>query len=187
MRYPSLFLNLKKAHGKRRQALVIYAIQTKNRLVLVNFGTRICLDQANSDARSVKFQPGEIKGRLSMKIRAAICAFALLIAPATALAEKADVVGVEVRQESPGVYRFNVTVKSDDTGWEKYADKWEVLSPDGEILGERILLHPHENEQPFTRSLSGVAIPAGVTSVRIRAHDKIEGYGGKEMTVELPD
>ncbi|MBX2806091.1 MAG: hypothetical protein KTR19_08970 [Hyphomicrobiales bacterium] len=122
-----------------------------------------------------------------MKIRAAICAFALLIAPATALAEKADVVGVEVRQESPGVYRFNVTVKSDDTGWEKYADKWEVLSPDGEILGERILLHPHENEQPFTRSLSGVAIPAGVTSVRIRAHDKIEGYGGKEMTVELPD
>jgi hypothetical protein len=47
-------------------------------------------------------------------------------------------------------------------------------------------LHPHENEQPFTRSLTGVAIPDGVTEVTIRAHDSVDGYGGKEFTVALP-
>jgi hypothetical protein len=104
-----------------------------------------------------------------------------------ALAGKADVIGVEVAKERTGVYRFSVTVRSDDTGWEKFADKWEVVGPDGDVLGARVLLHPHETEQPFTRSLSGVEIPAGITAVRVRAHDKIEGYGGEEMTVELPD
>ncbi|HKJ63387.1 MAG TPA: hypothetical protein VKA94_15550 [Hyphomicrobiales bacterium] len=122
-----------------------------------------------------------------MKNRAAITALFLAMTPATAFAGKADVVGIEASKERSGVYRFNVTVKSDDTGWDKYADKWEVLGPDNQIFGTRVLLHPHENEQPFTRSLGGVEIPAGIATVRVRAHDKIEGYGGKEMTLELPD
>jgi hypothetical protein len=103
-----------------------------------------------------------------------------------ALAGKADVVGVKVYKDGPGSYSFAVTVKSDDTGWQKYADKWEVVAPDGTVLGTRTLLHPHETEQPFTRDLSSVKIPAGVTSVKVRAHDKVEGYGGKEMTVTVP-
>lgn len=122
-----------------------------------------------------------------MKILYAIAVLSLFIIPESAIAGKADVIGVEVAQEQPGVYRFSVTVRSDDTGWDKYADKWQVLGPDGAVLGERVLLHPHESEQPFTRSLDGVGIPAGITSVRVRAHDKIEGYGGEEMVVELPD
>lgn len=122
-----------------------------------------------------------------MKIRFAVVAVVLAMMPSSAFADKADVVGVEVMKERPGIYRFNVTVKSDDTGWDKYADKWEVLGAEGEIFGTRVLLHPHENEQPFTRSLSGVEIPAEITNVRVRVHDKIEGYGGKEMMVELPD
>jgi len=122
-----------------------------------------------------------------MKIRFAVAGFALVITAVPALADTADVIGVEVANERPGTYRFSVTVRSDDTGWDKYADRWEVVGPDGEVLGTRVLLHPHETEQPFTRSLSGVEIPEGITTVRVRAHDKIEGYGGKEMTVELPD
>jgi len=39
---------------------------------------------------------------------------------------------------------------------------------------------------PFTRSLSGVAIPADIDHVMIRAHDSIHEYGGKTMRVELP-
>ena len=54
------------------------------------------------------------------------------------------------------------------------------------MLGTRVLLHPHDKEQPFTRSLSGVAIPAGTDRVRLRAHDSVHDYGGAEMTVELP-
>ena len=122
-----------------------------------------------------------------MKIRSAIACFALVVTAVPALADTADVIGVEVANDRPGTYRFSVTVRSDDKGWDKYADKWEIVGPDGEVLGTRVLLHPHETEQPFTRSLSGVEIPEGIKTVRVRAHDKIEGYGGKEMTVELPD
>lgn len=106
--------------------------------------------------------------------------------PQFAFAGKADVINVKVSMERPGFYHFDVTLKSDDTGWEKYADKWDVVAPDGSVLGTRVLLHPHETEQPFTRSLSGVEIPNEITTVRIRAHDKVEGYGGREMNVELP-
>lgn len=111
----------------------------------------------------------------------------LILMPAAALAGKADVIDVKVSKQASGSYSFNVTVRSDDTGWDKYADKWDVVAPDGTILGTRVLLHPHETEQPFTRSLSDVKIPETVKSVTVRAHDKVEGYGGKEMTVDLPD
>lgn len=113
-------------------------------------------------------------------------AFALLVMPAPASAGEADVVGVGVRAEAPGLWRFDVTVRHDDTGWDHYADKWDVLAPDGSVLGTRILLHPHETEQPFTRSLTGVAVPDGFDEVTVRASDKVHGYGGREMTVRLP-
>jgi hypothetical protein len=53
-------------------------------------------------------------------------------------------------------------------------------------LGTRVLYHPHVDEQPFTRSLGGVRIPAEVTSVILRAHDSVHGAGGREVVVELP-
>jgi hypothetical protein len=101
-------------------------------------------------------------------------------------AGEADIVGVKVTRTAPQVYRFEVTVRHGDTGWEHYADKWDVLAPDGKSLGTRVLLHPHEAEQPFTRSLSGVRVAKGVGAVTIRAHDKVHGYGGAELRVEIP-
>jgi hypothetical protein len=90
------------------------------------------------------------------------------------------------------VWIFHVTVEHPDTGWEDYADGWDVLTPDGTVLKPdpdspftRLLLHPHENEQPFTRSQSGITIPPGVTQVRVRAHDLVDGYGGREIVVDL--
>lgn len=73
-------------------------------------------------------------------------------------------------------WRFDVTVSHPDTGWEDYVDAWLVIGPDGTVYGTRILLHPHEAEQPFTRSLSGVWIPVDVTEVTIRPHDLVSGY-----------
>lgn len=111
---------------------------------------------------------------------------AALGAALPAAAGEADVVGVVVHREGPGTYAFDVTVRHADTGWDHYADAWEVLLPDGKtVLATRTLLHPHEIEQPFTRSLSGVKIPAGVTEVVVRAHDKVHGYGGAEMRVAV--
>jgi hypothetical protein len=99
-------------------------------------------------------------------------------------ADKADVVGVEVRCE--GDCRFDVSLRHADSGWDHYADRWEVVAPDGRVLATRILYHPHVNEQPFTRSLSGVDIPAGIDHVIIRGRDSVHGYGGLEQRVDLP-
>ncbi len=102
------------------------------------------------------------------------------------MAGEADVVAAVAKRLGDDTWWFEVTVAHDDDGWDHYADRWEVVSPDGSVLGSRILHHPHENEQPFTRSLSGVSIPPGVESVTIRAHDSIHGFGGREETVSIP-
>lgn len=109
-----------------------------------------------------------------------------VLAAAAALAGEADVVGVEAKADSGGTWRFDVAVAHGDTGWDHYADKWDVIAPDGKVLGTRVLLHPHEAEQPFTRSLGGIFIPPDVTAVTVRAHDSVHEYGGREMTVPLP-
>jgi hypothetical protein len=109
-----------------------------------------------------------------------------LTGAASAHAGKADVVAARLVPDAGGTFRVEVTVRSDDKGWHKYADKWEVLAPDGRVLATRVLLHPHEYEQPFTRDLDGVAVPPGIAEVRIRAHDKVEGWGGAEITVKVP-
>jgi hypothetical protein len=111
----------------------------------------------------------------------------LAIAASFAHAGEADVVDVKVRRSAPGVYDFDVTVRSVDKGWDYYADAFEVLAPDGKVLGQRILLHPHETEQPFTRDLYGVRVPAGITEVVVRARHKPRGYGSATLRVRLPD
>jgi hypothetical protein len=104
----------------------------------------------------------------------------------------ADVLYVRALQASDGTWTFHATIQHPDTGWEDYADGWDVLTPDGTVLKPdpdspftRLLLHPHENEQPFTRSQSGIDIPSDVTEVRVRAHDLVDGYGGREVMVDL--
>ena len=105
----------------------------------------------------------------------------------TALAGEADVLSVDISCKQDSTCSFDVTVKHGDEGWEHYANRWEILSPDGEILATRILAHPHVNEQPFTRSLANIRMPADLEEVVIRAHDLIHGYGGREFVVKLPN
>ncbi|MEP4380776.1 MAG: hypothetical protein ABJ215_11105 [Alphaproteobacteria bacterium] len=100
-----------------------------------------------------------------------------------AMAGEADVTAVAVRSGS--TYSFNVTVRHADEGWDHYANRWEVVRMDGAVIATRELAHPHVNEQPFTRSLSGVRIPAGTKEVRLRANDKVHGLGGVELIVDL--
>lgn len=113
-------------------------------------------------------------------------AAALAVQPAPLRAGEANVVAVDALRAPDGTWRFDVTVRHADEGWDHYADAWQVLAPDGSVLATRKLLHPHVGEQPFTRSLSGVRIPDGLAEVRIRAHDSVHGNGGAEMDVSLP-
>ncbi|HEX6296678.1 MAG TPA: hypothetical protein VFZ74_08860 [Burkholderiales bacterium] len=107
-------------------------------------------------------------------------------AAATVAAGEADIVDAKVRRSAAGVYDFDVTIRSVDKGWDYYADAFEVLTPDGRLLGRRELLHPHETEQPFTRELHGVRIPASITEVLVRARHKPRGYAGATRILKLP-
>ncbi|MFP4642775.1 MAG: hypothetical protein ACLFM0_00315 [Spirochaetales bacterium] len=111
---------------------------------------------------------------------------------ASGFAADADVTFVEARRTGDELWRFDVTIESEETGWDKYADGWNVVLPDGTVARAddtdeftRELLHPHENEQPFTRSRRNVPIPSDVSQVTVRAHDSAEGWGGREVTVDL--
>lgn len=121
--------------------------------------------------------------RCKFKLFAAI-SFALI--PTSVSAGTADVTKANVTCQCNSTCQFTVTLRHADKGWDHYADRWEVLSLQGEVLGTRILYHPHVNEQPFTRSLGGVRIPPSTKQVRIRARDSVHGYGGKEIIVDLP-
>ena len=100
-------------------------------------------------------------------------------------AGEVDVTDVKVRKTGDNTYRFDVTLLHADTGWDHYANKWEVVAADGTVLGSRVLAHPHVDEQPFTRSLGGVKVPAGIDQVIIRGGDSVHALGGKEMSVKL--
>lgn len=111
-------------------------------------------------------------------IAAALC----LAAPAFAEAPKiTKVTAVELG----GKWRFDVSILHPDTGWDHYADGWRVLDMNGRELGMRVLAHPHENEQPFTRSLSGVSIPKGTKQVQIQARDLPDGWNEETTIVDL--
>jgi len=88
----------------------------------------------------------------------------------------ADALSVQVSGSS-GAYQFSVEVRSPDEGCEQYADWWEVITEQGELLYRRILAHSHVGEQPFTRSGGPVAIEPD-TIVLVRAHMHPGGYGG---------
>lgn len=98
----------------------------------------------------------------------------------------AQVEYVKATESSNGLWRFDVTVRHNDEGWDHYAEAWQVVDPQsGKILTVRVLAHPHETEQPFTRSQSGVKVPDGLTRVLVQAKCNVHGFGGSVILVDL--
>ena len=110
---------------------------------------------------------------------------ALAIFTGPAWAGNADVVDVMAKRDGADTWRIDVTVKHADEGWDHFTDRWDVVGPEGNIIATRVLAHPHVDEQLFTRSLNKVKIPKGIGKITLRAHDKVHGNGGAEMTIEL--
>ena len=106
-----------------------------------------------------------------------------LLLPCPALAGAADVLDATAERVG-GQWRIIATVRHADTGWDHYANGFEILAPDGTVLGTRVLHHPHVEEQPFTRSHT-LAIPPGISEVTVRALDSVHGGGGASVTVPL--
>ncbi len=97
----------------------------------------------------------------------------------------ADVIKATAEHCADGTYTFSVTVQHEDEGWKHYADRWEIIGPNDEVLATRVLLHSHVGEKSFTRTKAGVSIPETIERVRVRAHDSLHGYGGIETEVIL--
>ena len=108
----------------------------------------------------------------------------LLILATPAFAHDAEIVKA-VGTGTNGIYSFSTTLSHPETGWDDYADGWRVELEDGTVLGTRVLAHPHSNEQPFTRSLSRVAVPRGTSLVFIRAKTLADGWSDKRVAVPL--
>jgi len=85
-----------------------------------------------------------------------------------------------------GAYQFSVGISSQETGCDQYADWWEVIDQEGNLLYRRILAHSHVNEQPFVRSGGSVAISA-TDRVIVRAHMNNTGYGRQAFAGSVQD
>lgn len=100
-------------------------------------------------------------------------------------ANEVEVLDVKANQQPDKTWRFRVTLKHVDEGWDHYANEWQIIAPDNKILATRTLYHPHVREQPFTRSLDGVKIPEKIKSVRVIAKDTVHGLSHSAMKIEL--
>lgn len=108
-------------------------------------------------------------------IRVTVAIAALLLSALMARSDPAEVEQVALEGRA-GTWTVSVTISHADTGWDDYADGWRVETRDGEVLGTRVLHHPHVEEQPFTRSLGGVDISPDVTEIVIRTRTSVTGW-----------
>ena len=119
-----------------------------------------------------------------MKIKTLIT-IALLFITTSLFANEVKIIKVKANCDTNRICTFNVTLKHEDSGWKHFANKWEIYTPNDKVIATRTLFHPHEHEQPFTRSLSGVKIPKGINKVIIKAHDNVHGYAKKVFVYNL--
>jgi len=99
-------------------------------------------------------------------------------------AGEADVTELKVRYNGNDSFQVIATVKHSDTGWDHYANGWEIIDEQGKVIGKRVLHHPHVSEQPFTRSHT-LIIPKSVKKITVKAIDSIHGHGGQHQTLVL--
>lgn len=108
-----------------------------------------------------------------------------MMACGLAFADSPVVENVQVTAMGADRWRIDVTVSHADSGWQHYANGWRIVDEAGEALGFRVLYHPHESEQPFTRGLA-LHIPNAVESIRVQAVDSVHGTGSLSEAVKIP-
>ena len=80
----------------------------------------------------------------------------------------AVVLKAETNKTSEG-YTFDVSILSPDRNCNQYADWWEVLSEDGDLLYREVFQENHIDEQPFKSTGEPIEIEADRVVI-VRAH-----------------
>ena len=70
-----------------------------------------------------------------------------------------------------------------------------MVDLNGNLLAERVLTHPHDNQQPFTPrqlimkighlSQGNIDLPPDLTQVFVHAKCNVHGFGGQEVLLDL--
>ncbi len=113
-----------------------------------------------------------------------IIACVFLVMPFVIQANEVSIQFAELEKQN-ATWRVNVTLSHEDSGWEHYADAWRVVTDEGTVLATRVLHHPHVDEQPFTRSQSGINIPTTSRVIFIEAHDKVHEWSKDRLRIDL--
>lgn len=121
---------------------------------------------------------------IAVKTVFSVLSLVLLVSSTSAQAGDVEIKSVYL-EEHNGRWRAEVTLQHADAGWEHYADAWRLVGEDGKLIATRVLYHPHVNEQPFTRSLDDITLPAGKQIIYIEAHDKEHGWSKQRVKVDL--
>jgi len=100
-------------------------------------------------------------------------------------AGEVSIVAVDFRTMDHRLWSIQVTLQHADSGWEHYADHWRVVDNAGHVVADRVLYHPHVDEQPFTRGLQGVTLPAEINRLVVEAHDNVHGWTKQRLQVNL--
>ncbi len=83
-------------------------------------------------------------------------------------------------------FDFDVNLSSPYDTPQRYADSFKVMDTEGKQLGERLMLHDHQTEQPFTRDCMALQFPLVYAWGWRKGREQKHGCGGKTMQVTLP-
>ncbi len=120
-----------------------------------------------------------------MKVLATVLLFwGVMFAAQPGLAADVQIKFAELTQHD-STWSADVTLRHEDTGWDNYADAWRLVDESGKVLATRVLWHPHVDEQPFTRGMGDIHIPADTRIIYVEAHGKVEGWSRQRLRIDL--
>lgn len=109
----------------------------------------------------------------------------LVIYSKNTYANEVEILSAAILHQSQNEYLVSVTLQHQDSGWNHYADAWRIVDQQGAILGTRTLMHPHVEEQPFSRALNNVKIDESLITLYIEAHDNVHGWSTNRLKIDL--
>lgn len=108
----------------------------------------------------------------------------MLSATSAVFAGEVKILTADFKHTGDQTWNVSVTLKHADSSWDHYADDWRIVDTGGKIIADRVLAHPHIDEQPFTRSQGQIRLPTS-DMIYIEAHDKRHGWAPQRLPVDM--